>query len=195
MPSFLSDPSTGLYLVLLAIVVITGAVAARHQDRPTLIRFAIALAILLALYGIDRAVESPREEAVRRVQAMAAAADAKNPDQFVEQMADTVEYRGGDKPVLLKKTEIRNSPFWDTLRQQSVRVTVWDFSRDDVKTSGDDTIEIGFHAKGEMREGMVPLYMRATFRKQPDGQWKLAAFGSYRFEKHEEVFAIPGLSR
>jgi hypothetical protein len=196
MPTVLTDPAPALYLILLAIVLVLGAILARYQDRRSLIRFGIALAVLLLLYLIDKTNESPREEAVRRIQAMAQAADQKQPDAFVEHVAETVEYRGStEKPTRLTKAELRASPFWEMLRQWDVRVAVWDFSRDDVKAVDENTMEIGFSAKGEAQGKPIPLYMRATFRKQPDGAWKLAAFASYKFERHDEPFPIPNLGR
>src|SRR6185437_1241683 len=150
MPTFLSDPAPAFYLIVLAFVVITAAVAGRNQDRRSIIRFAVALAVLLAVYGIDKAVESPREEAVRRIEAMAHAADAKNPDRFVEHLADSVEFRNSAQPIVLKKGAVHNLPFWSLLRQYNVRVTVWDFSRDDFRLIDDNTLEIGFSAKGEV---------------------------------------------
>ena len=198
MPTFLTDPAPAFYLILLAFAVVTGAIAARYQDRPSLIRFGIALAILALIYGIDKSIESPREEAVRRVNEMAQAADAKSPDKFIEHLADTLEYRGGQQTVTVKKDEVRNSSFWAMLRQNDVHVAVWDFSRDDVKQIDANTIEIGFSAKGEVssqQQGMFPLYMKATFKKQPEGNWKLTAFASFRFEKHEEPLLIPNFPR
>src|SRR6266540_6329037 len=187
MPTFLTDPAPAFYLILLAFAVITGAIAARYQDRPSFIRFGIALAILLLAYGLDRGIESPREEAVRRVKVMAQAADAKNPDQFVEHLADTIEYRGGSQPVTVKKDDVKSGPFWAMLRQHNARVTVWGFSQDDVKQIDANSIEIGCSAKGEEGgAGGTPfmLYMKATFKKQSDGQWKLTAFASFKFENH-----------
>ncbi len=192
MPEFLSDPAPAVYLILLAFALGTGAMAARYQDRPSLIRFGIALAILLLLYGVDKFNESPREEAVRRASAMARAADGKNADAFVEHVAETIEYRGSaNDPVRYTKAQLRTSPFWDMLRHNDIHVAVWDFSRDDVKEVDANTIEVGFNAKGNQ----VPLYMKATFRKQPDGSWKLAGFASYRFDNHDEFFPIPNLAR
>jgi len=196
MPTFLTDPAAAFYLILLAFAVVTGAIAARYQDRPSFIRFGVALVILLAVYLVDKSSESPREEAVRRVQAMANAADSKNPDAFIEHVAETVEYRsGGDKPSRLTKNDLRASPFWDMLRQFNVHVAVWDFSRDDVKEIDANTIEVGFSAKGESDGKPFPLYMRATFKKQPDGSWKLAAFSSFKFENHNEPLVIPNLAK
>lgn len=195
MPTFLSDPAPAFYLILIAFAVVIGAIAARHQDRPSLIRFAIALAVLLLVFAVDRGFESPREEALRRVKSMAQAADAKNPDQFVEHLAETVEFRGGDKPITVKKDEVRTAPFWEMLRQRNVRVVVWDFSQDDVKQVDAGTIEIGFSAKGEAEGTPFPVYMKTTFKKQPDGQWKLVAFASFKFENHNEPLTIPNFPR
>ena len=40
-----------------------------------------------------------------------------------------------------------------------------------------------------------PVYMKTTFKKQPDGQWKLVAFASFKFENHNEPLAIPNFPR
>ena len=53
MPTFLSDPAPAFYLVLFGFVVVTGAIAARNQDRKSLLRFAAALAVLLIVFLID----------------------------------------------------------------------------------------------------------------------------------------------
>lgn len=195
MPTFLTDPTPAIYLILLAFAVVTGAIAARNQDRRSGFRFAIAAALLLLVFAIDKGIESPREEAVRRVNEMAQAADAKNPDKFVEHLADTIEYRGGNSPVTVKRDEVRTSAFWPMLRQAEARVTVWDFARNDVKEIDANTLEIGFNAKGESQGTPFPLYMRATFRKQPDGQWKLTAFASFNFANHNEPLLIPNFPR
>jgi hypothetical protein len=200
MPTFLSDPAPAFYMVLLAFALVTGMMALRNQDRSNGIRFGIAMGILLLVAVIDKAIESPREEAVRRVTLMAEAADAKNADQFVEHLADTIEYRGGSQPIGMKKDEVRTLPFWEMLRQHNVHVAVWNFSRDDVKQTDANTIEIGFNAKGEIAKGeatngLFPIYMRATFKKQPNGQWKLTAFASFDLINHDAPLVIPNFPR
>src|SRR5262249_25495090 len=62
MPTVLSDPSPTLYVILGALVIIFGAIAARRQKRSDVINFAIPAVLLLALFLIDRAFESPREQ-------------------------------------------------------------------------------------------------------------------------------------
>jgi hypothetical protein len=192
MPSFLADPSPAVYLVLLAFALVTGALPARNQDRRTLIRFGIALAVLLLVYLMDKGNESPAEEAVRRINAMGQAADAKNPDAFVEHVADVVEYRGSQAPTRMTKQELRNNPFWDMLRQNAVRVAVWDIAPVGAATA--DSIEMKFSGKGEAGGSPILLDFTATFRKQPDGSWKLASFASFKHQS-KEPFLIPNLGR
>ena len=193
MPTFLTNPSTAVYLVLFAFALVTGALVARNQDRRSLIRFGIALAVLLAVYLMDKANESPYEEAVRRITAMAQAANARNPEAFGEHVADTVEYRGSEQPVRLTKRELRTSPFWGLLRQYRPRITVWDFAKSE--STSDDTIELRFSGKGEP-EGGGPMMLdfKATFRKQTDGSWKLIAITSYKYQS-TEMLAIPNMGR
>jgi hypothetical protein len=192
MPTFLSDPPQTFYLILGGIVVVTGAVAARRQDRKSLAAFAIALGALVLLVLIDRSIESPREEAVRRVNEMVNAADARNPDAFVAHLADTIEYKGTGEPQRLTREQVRNSHFWSLLRVHNVHVAAWDFSRDDVREIDANTVEIGFLAKGEADGKQFPVYFRATFSKQPDGQFRLTRFASFdAMKRTNEAIDIP----
>ena len=192
MPTFLSDPTQGFYLALIAFAVVTATIAAKRQDKRSLISLGVSLALLLIVYGCDKSSESPREEAVRRAMAMADAANAKNPDAFGEHIADSFEYGGGPTAVKKTRSEIKASPFWALLRQHNVRVTAWDFARSEVKEIDATAVEIGFMAKGEVDGKPIPFYLRATFKKQADGQMKLTAFRSFHPTNHAEPLPIPG---
>lgn len=198
MPTFLSDPPQVLYLVLGGLLVITGLVAAQRQDRRSVIPFAGAFFLILVLFVIDRAVETPREEAVRRTQVLAMAADAQNagtfsPDVFAEQLADRVTVASGNETgKALTRDEVKRHPFWNVLRGHSVHVAVWGFSRDDAKQINDNTVEIGFMGKGESGSNQIPAYVRATYTKQPDGSFKLSALRTFDPINHREGLPIPG---
>ena len=178
MPTFLSDPPQVVYTILAATLLAAGLVWFNRRSRRSLVVFLGLLAAVLAVVLIDRFFESPREEAVRRVQAMARAADAKDNEAFVSHVADKLEYRGSGATITLTREQLRQSPFWHQLRQFNAHVATWDFSRSDVIGKG-DTIEIGFMAKGEANGKMFPVYFRATFSPQPDGQMKMSAFESF----------------
>jgi hypothetical protein len=191
MPTFLSDPTQGTYLFLIACAVIAAAVAARRQDKRSAVAFAVSLTLLLAVYLIDRSTESLREEAVRRATAMGEAANARNPDAFVEHLADTFEYTGAAQPSKKTKGDVKANLFWNRLREHNVRVTTWDYSRAAAKEIDPSTVEIGFMAKGEVDGKPIPFYIRATFKKQSDGAMKLTALRSFHPTNHNEPATIP----
>jgi hypothetical protein len=192
MPTFLSDPPQLVYILLAGLLIVSGALAAQKQDRRAVIPFGVAFLLMMLVFLIDRFSESPREEAVRRVHMMAMAADAKNPDAFVEHLADkvTVQTAEGQTKTATRE-EFKKSHFWSLLKQWNVHVAVWDFSRDDVKMINDNTVEVGFMAKGEADSKQVPLYARATFSKQSDGTFKLTAFKSFEAIDRTKAFPIP----
>lgn len=191
MPTFLSDPASGVYLILIAAAVVAGAVAAQRQNRRSLIALAVAVAILLLVFALDRSFESPREEAVRRVQAMAHAADTRNREAFAEHVAERFEYSGGGTPVTKTRSELMTSGFWDMLAQLKVHVAVWDFAQADVKEPNADTVEIGFMGKGEVEGKPFPVYLRATFARQANGQFRLTKFSTFHPTNHSEPLALP----
>jgi hypothetical protein len=179
MPTFLSDPPQAVYLILAGFLVAVGLVWLNRRGRKSLAVFVGVLVLVLLVVLLDRIFESPREEAVRRVQAMAKAADAKDTEAFVAHVADTVVYRGANGEFTISRDRLRQLPFWSLLRQFNVHVATWDFSRADVTEVHANTIEIGFMAKGESDGKPFPMYFRAKFVRQSDGQMKMASFDSF----------------
>lgn len=193
MPTFLSDPPQFVFLVLAALTLLTAAVAFNKKSRGAFIAFAAVLGILALLVLLDFGFESPREESIRRVQAMVKAADAKNPAAFVEHLADTVEFHNSTGQAEPKKREtLKASQFWEILKQYDVRVVGWDYEQLD--TAGADRVEIGFMAKGESGGKPYPVYIRATFTKQGDGTMKLSGFRSLNPVNRTEPLPIPMLN-
>ena len=76
-----------------------------------------------------------------------------------------------------------------------MHVAAWDFSRDDVRWPDENTVEIGFLAKGELPDGkQMPYYFRATFTRQSDGQMKLTRLASFdAMGREKKRQSIPGL--
>jgi len=190
MPTFLSDPPRALYLLLFAAVIISVALAFRRQDRKSVLALAIAAGLLLVVWLVDTLVESPREEAVRRVLLMVKAAEALDREAFVAQAAEKIEYHG-DVDATVTKDGLRNSPLWTLLKQYDVKTDAWDFERDVVKEVGPDGIEIGFMAHGKAQGTPYPLYFRATFRKQPNGEMKMTSLASFDMVNRNQRKGIP----
>ena len=187
------DPPQLVYLLLGGLLVVTGAIAAQKQERNAALAFGGAFLLMVLVFVLDRVFESPREEVVRRANLMAMAADAKNADAFVAHCADKVEVQtGAGQTKVATRDELKKSGFWHLLTQFNVHVAVWGFDRDDVKHLDDGTVEIGFFAKGEEPGGkQIPVYVRATFRKQSDGSFKMSALRAFDAVRRDEAFPIP----
>jgi hypothetical protein len=192
LPAFLSDPPLALFLVLLVGLVAAGAVWWRTRNRKAAAAAGLFAFLLVLVFLIDRFVESPREEATRKIMSMADAATRSDPAAFVEHVSNRFNYQGASKD------DVRKAPAWDAIRQYQATVAVWGFSRDDVETKGDTEVTIGFYAKGESRSHRSALvrYIQATFQKDPDGQYRLTGmkfYGVPRTTQGEEP--IPGFPR
>jgi hypothetical protein len=193
MPTFLSDPPQTIYLLLVAAAIVAGLVWLNRRERRALYVFLGVLGVAALVVLVDRILESPREEAVRRVQAMMDAADHRDPEAFASQLAEKVTYVSEQRPVEFTREQLRSHQFWSLLRQFNVHVAAWDFSRDDVKWPDANSVEIGFLAKGETQGKQFPFYFRATFTRQSDGQMKLTRLATFDPLQRTKPLSIPGL--
>lgn len=174
MPTFLSDPAPALYLILLVLVVIAGGIWVRFRDRGSLIRVGIAVAVLLLLFVIDTLVESPREEGIRKVNEMCAAATAPDPDKFVANVSDSFESFGANKE------KVRKSGAWDLVRQYKARINATGFDRDGFKPVNDTEYDLEFLATAKAQDGgVLQRYVRARFVRDPDGKYRLKGVKFY----------------
>lgn len=189
MPVFLSDPSSTTYLVLAALVVVTGAVAARYQDRKRVAPFALALLVLGGLYLLDRLYASPREEAVAASAALIAAVNQRNTEAFLGQVSDSFSAYGMKKPDLRRAVELA--------RQFDARVASWNFDRNQVEYNDGPppAVDVVFDAKAEGPGGTVPKHVKATFVRDPDGKYRMRSFATYNIVKKKDEEPIPGLGR
>jgi hypothetical protein len=191
MPTFLSDPPSILYLVLAGLTLVAGGVWFNRRTRPALVVFLVFAGLIALVFLLDRVFESPREEAVRRVEAMIKAADARSPDGFVEHLADKVEFQDASKTTTLTRDQIRSSQFWGLLNAYQPRIVAWDYTVEE--GGGADSVSIGFMGKGEAQGGMLAVYIVARFARQSDGAMKLTRLETYDpVKRKNERLSIPG---
>jgi hypothetical protein len=167
MPTALSDPSPTLYIVLAAIVVLLGSIAARRQKRSDVINFAIPALALLALFLIDRFFESPREQAVRKIQEMGKASRDKKYDDLFKHVSDSFKYKTMDKKGLMEKAKQYQGMFGG--------ISEYALDRSQFKQIDDTTSEQAFRVKHN-GEPELHFQVLATFKKDPDGEWRLTTF-------------------
>ena len=193
MPTFLSDPTFGAYLVLTVFALLFFGAGAgqwlRNRDRRALTLCASTLLLLLALFGIDRAFESPREECVRKVRAMATAANARNWPSVGTHIADKFEYTAMTKAKFLA--------FVTPLAvQHNATVNFVDFDRDYVEELPGDRMRIGFVSQlTTPGHDLVPMYVEAEFVKEADGAYRMQKFAVYDYitRKKGSEQKLPGM--
>lgn len=188
MPTFLADPTPGFYVVLFLVTAVAVFIAAKYQDRGSLIRAAAAVVLLFALYLCDQFNESPREETLRKVEELAQAVNERSEAKFASHVSESFS---ADK---LKKADV--SKIVGLARQHNVTAAVWGFNRDEFKTITDREVEFTFDAKATGPNGEPFLrHFKVTFVKDPDNQWRLKSFTPYDYAKktNGSPDPIPGL--
>jgi hypothetical protein len=171
MPTLISDPTSTMYIVFGAMVVVLGALALRRQKKSDVITFVVAAVLLLALYLIDRAVESPREQVVRNLNEIQSASQAKNYDEAFKHISDSFQYKSLDKKALREKARMGEQYFPEG-------ISIFDAKRSDFKEMVDGTLEQEFKVQPK-GHAEFQYYCVGVFKKDPDGEWRLITFRLY----------------
>jgi hypothetical protein len=184
MPTVLSDPSPTLYVILAAVVVVLGAIALRRQKRSDVINFAIPAVVLLALYLIDMAVESPREQIVKNIQEMETATQNKKHADVFKHVSDSFKYKSLDKKGLEEKAQLVEAlPNWEGIK-------VIGLDRKGFAPKDATTAEHRFEVQPLRMPGTEYRYdCIVTFKKEGE-QWRVVGL---RFEKDGKEVTPPGL--
>ncbi len=190
MPTLLSDPSTGIYLVAAILAGVAGFVWLRARTRPTLIAFAV-FALALALLALcDRLVDSPREAAVKSVRRIEAAANARDWDRAAAEVSEGFQFRGRTKPQF-------RAFLIDITRQYQVQFHFTAFDRDQVVYLPDGTVKMGFVGQVESPQlggGRGATYIEAVYGRDPDGVWRARSAQAYDFIQRKTPQTIPGIN-
>jgi len=190
MPVWLSDPSPTVYvfLTMIGVAAVWYWFRSSQTWRVTLTVLGILLAII-AVVVIDILVESPREEAVRKLQWMAASANAREWDRVFAEFAEQFRYHGSDR------SQFRSLVVPNAERHQA-QIQFKSFDRESVAMLGEGHWRLGFIAQVTSPSfEIVPYYVEAEFLREPDGQYRMLGFQVYniarRVQGGEET--VPGL--
>jgi hypothetical protein len=190
MPVFLSDPSPTAYAIVVMIVGVLAGIYLRSRKRKDLYPLIGGVAVLIAVFVIDRLVESPREEAMRRMQEMSAATANKKWDDVFKNISESFNYKGSGGGQTDKKSLREKVRSIEAMLEKGF--VVFDFNRSDFKQIDDKNSEIGFRAQLKERPESV-TYVKARFTKDPDGEWRMSGFDCYEPINTNERRTIPGL--
>ena len=178
MPEFLSDPTPTFMIALGFFVLIAVGYWWSQRSRRSLIVIAVTVSLLGLFWLCDTLVESKREQATERIEAMAVAASRHDGDAFVSNLSESFTIQKASTSV--GKQAVRNSSVWNQIKEHNIRVAVWDLGHDSYKTINDNEFEIGFMAKGEVPGGQfLQRYVRAFFVKDPDGKYRVKTMKFY----------------
>jgi len=167
MPTWLSDPTTFFYIVALILALVGVGMWYKSRDKGSAYRAGVLVGALVLVGVIDLLVESPREESVRKIEELTAAVNEKNKDKFFENVSDSFEYKTWKKEQLKSELWGRVEKFNPKASSKTDREDV----QEPTKTNSD--ITIGFTSRVEAGGVDLPIYIRATFTKDPDGKWRL----------------------
>jgi len=187
MPTFLSDPSDIFYVLLFVMALIAIVVWLRSREKKSQFG-AIAGVVIFALFIIcDQAFDSPREEALQRVNDISKAINDRNADLVKSYVSDSFQYKDKKKSDFKQLVELA--------KQHNVRTVVLDDYRDRVVYHSDTEIDITFDAKADGPDGKPFLaHFKTKFIKESDGKWRLKTFTAYRYDQKEqgEEISLPG---
>jgi hypothetical protein len=173
MPTFLSDPTRNLYLLLLVAVVVATAIWLQSRRRNALIAMGVSLGLLLTVYLIDRAVESPREQAIRKMQELAEATQKNDGPNITKQFSEQFRYGSTTRNKVAERfATIRNR--WSEWKGG----VVWGFDRDGFQEISETQFKIGFSGQAKDYPQTV-RYIVATFQRDPDGEWRISKVQFY----------------
>lgn len=191
MPAVLTDPPPALWILLVIFALVSVGLWLRSRNRTMGLVAVVAVLLLVLLFLCRFAGESPRQEAIRRVKALVAAIDARNPDAMLPHVAEDFDYQGR------KKKDIKASPLWGLLSQYNARASAGGVGQDDEQPD-ENTVIIGFTGWATVDGRDYPMYVRAFFKKDAKGEWKVQTFKAYsdpiRKANGPEA-TIPGLGR
>lgn len=186
MPTLLSDPSTTTYVLLGLAAAAAGFGWVRTRTRTSLRVFAALVGLVALVAGVDYFVESPREEAVRRVRLMEAAINARDWAALAGHLSEQFKFRTFTKAAFRDKVSAAGA---------DVRVHFTAFDRDQVEYQPGGAVKIGFAGQADSprfpQRGAV--YIEAMFAPDPDGVLRMQSVEAFNYIKRRDPESIPGL--
>lgn len=184
MPTVLSDPSTSTYAILSVLAILYGVVAFRRQRKRDIGIAAVLLVVLVGLLLIDKFVESPREQVVRKIKEMGLASRSKKMPDLFQHVSESFRYRTMDKKGLQDRARLAESMGFAGFGESSL-------DRSQFESVG-ELVRQRFMVK-HMGTPEILLQVVADFKMDADGEWRLVSFKLYDPINSNDEKEIPGL--
>lgn len=161
-----------IYVLLVIVVLALGFIWFQQQaNRKRLIALGVGILMLGLVFLSDTLVESSREEAVRKIQELADASQARDLDAMFHHISEDFRYKNRVTKAEFRgiAESVMTSGLWSG-------AAVWDFDRAYASEEGERVI-IGFRVKDVERE--IQFYCEATFQRDADGELRMVSFLCY----------------
>ena len=180
----LAEPPPAALFALGLLALVAGGLWLRSRKWPLLVAAAVLLLLLLGWIAAGVLLDTPRKQAERRVQAMAAALSAKNWEQFAENVSDRFDSNG------LKKADLRRK--FEQGTAYNVKATAWDFAPTDPPRATETEVVLQFEGKATPPTGEpFMLHFEATFAKDPDGKFRMRSFTPFDYVQKNQKATLP----
>jgi hypothetical protein len=184
MPTWLSDPPNSLDLVLGILFVAALGVWVRGRKRGVGIVAVVFGLLFFGLIMLDIFLESPREESIRKVNLMVKHCNDNDWPKLAEHLSKDFKFNGF--------TQDGVKVLFDRGQQFGVKVSVWDFDKEQVRMVSDDKVEIEFNAKGEAMGKPFPTHIKAIFVRE-GGQFRALSFETFDIIDRRKRLDLPGV--
>jgi hypothetical protein len=178
---WLFEGRTSVYVVLAALAAFLLLVWWQTRRR-WLLAGVVVVAVLIGLYALlDRAIETDREQIVRKVQEMAAAVNARDFKGLFKNISDNFRSpQGKDKQQFLNTVA-------DYLQRGTVRnVRVWDIVCEETPSREHSPAHVTFRAKAESGGRELLADCDATFDYDPEHGWRMRSLRLFKPQMTEE---------
>jgi hypothetical protein len=191
MPDWLVEGDPTLYFVLACALATFGVLWWRTRKRKYAVAAGVAGLLIAGAYLLDRAVESDREQMIRKVYEVAEAVTDNDIDRAFRHVSDSFSKHGRDK------TSFRE--FARDVRRRGVvdAVRVWDVAPDEVsREQRRAVVSFAFKVRGSFGETPPNYFAKVTFVLDPDGQWRVQTFDVFTpLSESKSPVSIPGWGR
>lgn len=189
MPDFLADPPFLLYALLGCAAAGAGFVWFRTRKKAAGVAALALLGVLALVAAADVLVETPLEEADRRLRLMNEAAARKDWTAAFEHVSEQFRFKGSDKKTFQDRVA-------KTVAAYNVTVRFKRIERDTVEYRPDGTFKVGFVVQADSPQapdGRFLTYIEAVFGPDPDGAYRMRSAVAYDFIQRKTELPVPGL--
>ena len=168
---WLFEGRTTVYVLLAAAAAVLLYTWWQTRRRALLAAGGVLVGLIGAYFLLDRLVETDREQVRRKVRELADAVNARDTDRVMANVSERFSSQGRNKAELRRYVETRFRERWiDGLTVRDIVVSE--------EANPDGSLPVAFRAHAQStRASFVPeVEVRATFGRDPDGQWRMAAF-------------------